>query len=64
MISSEDAIVILGSKLGFIVSSEEALDLILTGKNPSEIAAKIEKELKKEKDTKKKPLYESQFKSI
>lgn len=47
MISSEDAIVILGSKLGFIVSSEEALDLILTGKNPSEIAAKIEKELKK-----------------
>jgi hypothetical protein len=64
MISSEDAIVILGSKLGFIVSNEEALDLILTGKNPSEIAAKIEKELKKEKDTKKKPLYESQFKSI
>ena len=47
MISSEDAIVILGSKLGFIVSNEEALDLILTGKNPSEIAAKIEKELKK-----------------
>jgi hypothetical protein len=47
MISSEDAIVILGSKPGFIVSSEEALDLILTGKNPSEIAAKIEKELKK-----------------
>jgi len=52
-------IIILGSKSGFIVSSEEFPEIIFTGENLSELVKKVEEKIQRKKERREKPLKNS-----